>query len=497
MKCSFAIACASILLAASAFADARTDLLKHVGIDQNIGAVVPADIVFRDETGRTVRLGDYYGKRPIILSLVYHGCPMLCSTVLSELGVSLNVMPPSAGEEFDILTISFDARDTPEIAARKKDEYLRHYQRPHAAEGWHFLTGDQASIDRLTQAVGFRYLADPQFAGQFIHAGGILVLTPSGKISRYFYGINYAPKDLRLALIEAGEEKSGSLSDAVLLFCFGSSRNLLNLSVNAQSVGVQALYPKSIIATFHGIWSVAGFAAAGLGAWLIRQNVATAHHFLGVSVVLSGLVLVFFSGSLALPPSPPSGRPAFSWPEKTVLKYGLITFACMSCEGTFYDWSAVYFARVVVGPAAYATLGLTLYMVATTSGRFLGDWLVGRFGIKPILQASGVLMSTGLLLAAAFPTTLVAGLGFVLGGLGVSCVVPLVFSLVGKADPLRAGAAIASVSTVSYFGFLLMPPLVGFVAKAASLRWSFAMVALLGGLIVWVVPKLHEEAQKA
>lgn len=284
---------------------------------------------------------------------------------------------------------------------------------------------------------------------------------------------------------------------AVLLFCFGSSRNLLNLSVNAQSVGVQALYPKSIIATFHGIWSVAGFAAAGLGAWLIRQNVATAHHFLGVSVVLSGLVLVFFSGSLALPPSPPSGRPAFSWPEKTVLKYGLITFACMSCEGTFYDWSGVYFARVVVGPAAYATLGLTLYMVATTSGRFLGDWLVGRFGIKPILQASGVLMSTGLLLAAAFPTTLVAGLGFVLGGLGVSCVVPLVFSLVGKADPLRAGAAIASVSTVSYFGFLLMPPLVGFVAKAASLRWSFAMVALLGGLIVWVVPKLHEEAQKA
>ena len=283
----------------------------------------------------------------------------------------------------------------------------------------------------------------------------------------------------------------------VLLFCFGSSRNLLNLSVNAQSVGVQALYPKSIIATFHGIWSVAGFAAAGLGAWLIRQNVATAYHFLGVSVVLSGLVLVFFSGSLALPPSPPSGRPAFSWPEKTVLKYGLITFACMSCEGTFYDWSGVYFAKVVVGPAAYATLGLTLFMVATTSGRFLGDWLVGRFGIKPILQASGVLMSTGLLLAAAFPTTLVAGLGFILGGLGVSCVVPLVFSLVGKADPLRAGAAIASVSTVSYFGFLLMPPLVGFVAKATSLRWSFALVALLGWLIVWMVPKLREEAPKA
>ena len=281
---------------------------------------------------------------------------------------------------------------------------------------------------------------------------------------------------------------------AVLLFCFGSSRNLLNLSVNAQSVGVQALYSKSIIATFHGIWSVAGFAAAGLGGLLIRGNVATAYHFLGVSVVLSGLVLAFFPGSLVLPPSPPSGRPTFSWPEKTVLKYGLITFACMACEGTFYDWSGVYFAKVVVGPASFAPIGFPLYMVAMTSGRFLGDWLVGRFGIKPILQASGVLMSTGLLLAAAFPTTLVAGLGFVLGGLGVSCVVPLVFSLVGKANPLRVGAAIASVSTVSYFGFLVVPPLVGFVAKAASLRWSFALVALLGGLVVWVVRKLPEEA---
>ncbi|MDB5236779.1 MAG: transporter [Hymenobacter sp.] len=280
---------------------------------------------------------------------------------------------------------------------------------------------------------------------------------------------------------------------AMLLFAFGCSRNLLNLSVNAQSVGVQVLYPKSIIATFHGIWSVAGFAAAGLGALLIKGNVATSYHFVGVSVVLTALALAFFSGTLALPPSPPSGRSVFSWPEKTVLKYGLITFASMACEGTFYDWSGVYYANVVAAPKALAPIGFTLYMVAMTSGRFLGDWLVGRFGIKPILQTSGVLMSTGLLLAAAFPTPLVAGLGFVLGGLGVSCVVPLVFSLVGKANPLSAGAAIASVSTVSYFGFLMVPPLVGFVAKAASLRWSFALVALLGGLVFWLVPKLRNE----
>ncbi|WP_210518986.1 MFS transporter [Hymenobacter terricola] len=279
---------------------------------------------------------------------------------------------------------------------------------------------------------------------------------------------------------------------AGLLFCFGCSRNLLNLSVNAQSVGLQARYSRSIIATFHGIWSVAGFAAAGLGALLIRAEVTTTTHLVAVSVGLTALALAFFPGTLALPPAP-AARSFFSWPDKTVLKYGLITFASMACEGTFYDWSGVYFTEAVHAPKAQAAVGFTLYMVAMTTGRFLGDWLVGRFGIKPILQTSGLLMSTGLLLAAAFPTPLAAGLGFVLGGLGVSCVVPLVFSLVGRANPLGAGAAIASVSTVSYFGFLMVPPLVGFVAKAASLRWSFALVAVLGGLVVWLVPKLQEE----
>ena len=279
----------------------------------------------------------------------------------------------------------------------------------------------------------------------------------------------------------------------VLLFCFGSSRNLLNLSVNAQSVGVQAMYGRSIIATFHGIWSVAGFAAAGLGALLIKSDMPTTFHFVGVSVVLTSVALLYFPGSLRLPPSPRARSP-FAWPDKTVLKYGLITFASMACEGTFYDWSGVYFAQAVHAPKNIAPFGFAIYMVAMTSGRFLGDRLVGRFGIKPILQASGLLMSTGLLLAAAFPTPLLAGLGFVLGGFGVSCVVPLVFSLVGRANPLSAGGAIASVSTVSYFGFLMVPPLVGFVAKAANLRWAFAVVSLLGGLVVWLVPKLREDA---
>lgn len=298
--------------------------------------------------------------------------------------------------------------------------------------------------------------------------------------------------NLALALLGAAERP---WQLAVLLFCFGSSRNLLNLSVNAQSVGVQALYPRSIIATFHGIWSVAGFAAAGLGALLIKGNVPTAVHFGGVAAGLTALALVFFSGSLVLPPAP-AARSPFAWPTRTVLTFGLIAFASMACEGTFYDWSGVYFAEAVHAPKAVAALAFTFFMVSMTTGRFLGDGLVGRFGVKPVLRASGGLMSTGLLLAAAFPTPIVAGLGFVVGGLGVSCVVPLVFGLVGRANPRSAGTAIASVSTVSYFGFLLMPPLVGFVAKAASLRLSFALVALLGGLVVALVPRLRDEAEE-
>ncbi|SFQ53031.1 MFS transporter [Hymenobacter arizonensis] len=325
-------------------------------------------------------------------------------------------------------------------------------------------------------------------------AGLMLTLPVTGKLLQYYTSrqvmmVGALLYNLALALLGFVEH---TWQLAVLLFCFGSSRNLLNLSVNAQSVGVQALYDRSIIATFHGIWSVAGFAAAGIAALLIRNDVSTTFHFVAVSAVLTGVALAFFPGTLSLPPSPTT-KTLFPWPDKTVLKYGLITFASMACEGTFYDWSGVYFAQAVHAPKAIAPFGFTLYMVAMTTGRFLGDKLVERFGTKPLLQASGILMSTGLLMAAAFPTPLMAGIGFVLGGLGVSCVVPLVFGLVGKANPLSAGTAIASVSTVSYFGFLVVPPLVGFVAKAASLRWSFALVALLGGIIIWLVPKLREE----
>jgi len=276
----------------------------------------------------------------------------------------------------------------------------------------------------------------------------------------------------------------------LLLFCFGASRNLLNISVNAQSVGVQALYPRSIIAMFHGFWSVAGFAAAAVGAVLVKANVAPAYHFLGVGILLTGLGLLFFPRTLYLPPTTETRRPGLSaLSDPTLLRFGAIAFASMACEGTMYDWSAIYFAKAVHAPLA--TVGFATYMVAMTTGRFSGDWLVGRFGIKQMLQVSGLLMSLGMLLAALVPTLLVAGLGFVLVGLGVSCVVPLVFSMAGRSAALSGGAAIAAVSTVGYFGFLIVPPVVGFIAQAANLRWAFALMSGLGVLVVWLVAKVE------
>lgn len=198
----------------------KPNILRDVGIDPHPGAAIPGDLVFNDEAGRPVKLGQYFGKRPMILTLVYFKCPMLCTMVLNDVTRTINSLPQSCGEQFDILTISFDPHETPALAAAKKDQYIRAYRRPHASDGWHFLTGSQASIDRLTKTAGFRYAWDAQH-GVWAHASGIMVLTPTGKIARYFYGIDYAPVDLRLALLEAGEQKiSKSTSDRILLYCF-------------------------------------------------------------------------------------------------------------------------------------------------------------------------------------------------------------------------------------------------------------------------------------
>ncbi len=197
----------------------QTDIQKQVGIDQHLNAQVPLDLVFTDETGRDVRLGDYFGKRPVVLALVYYECPMLCTEVLNGLTAAIGVLNFEVGREFDVVAVSFNPKEGPELAAQKKANYLKRYGRPQTAAGWHFLTGKEESIRRLTETVGFRYVYLPE-NGQYAHGAAVEVLTPRGVISRYFYGIEYSPRDLRFGIMEASEERIGSPVDNVLLLCY-------------------------------------------------------------------------------------------------------------------------------------------------------------------------------------------------------------------------------------------------------------------------------------
>ena len=199
--------------------DGKPRMLEGVAIDQKLDAQLPLDLMFNDESGTQVRLGDYFGKRPVVLSLVYYNCPMLCNQVLNGLTGSMDTLSFDVGKEFEVVTVSFDPRETSELARRKKETYIQWYKRPGASEGWHFLTGDKHSIEKLTEAVGFRYRYDPA-TDQFAHASGIMLATSQGKLARYFYGIDYAPRDLKLGLIETSENKIGTPVDKLVLYCY-------------------------------------------------------------------------------------------------------------------------------------------------------------------------------------------------------------------------------------------------------------------------------------
>lgn len=194
-------------------------IVRDAGIDQRLNDQVPLDLEFTDDAGRVVRLGEYAGKRPIVLALVYFGCPMLCNQVLNGLTSSLKVLKLEPGKDFEVVVASFNPNETPTLAAAKRANYLKDYGRPGTDAGWHFLTGSQTSILHLTSAVGFRYVWDEP-SKQYVHASAIMLLTPEGKLSRYFYGVEYSPKDMRLGLIEASQNRIGTVVDQVLLYCY-------------------------------------------------------------------------------------------------------------------------------------------------------------------------------------------------------------------------------------------------------------------------------------
>jgi protein SCO1/2 len=194
-------------------------MVRGVGIDQNLNGQIPLELNFKDDTGQNIRLGTYFRKKPVVLALVYYECPMLCDMVLNGLTHTMEQMSLDVNKDYDVVTVSFNPKEFWQLAGAKKSNYLEKYQRKGAAEGWHFLTGKEESIKALADAAGFHYKYDP-VTKQFAHASGIIVLTPEGKIARYFYGIEYKPRDVRLALVEASKNKIGTLADTVMLYCF-------------------------------------------------------------------------------------------------------------------------------------------------------------------------------------------------------------------------------------------------------------------------------------
>jgi len=278
----------------------------------------------------------------------------------------------------------------------------------------------------------------------------------------------------------------------LVLFCFGSARNMMNLSLNTQAVDVQALYSRSILTTMHGIWSLAGFAGAGLGYLMVLFNVSTRWHLLSVSLLLVAAAIVCFPYTLEKKPVPQEKKPVFSLPDKQMMKFALICFGSMACENIMYDWSGIYFLKVIHSSKAASIGAYVIYMVMMTIGRFGGDKLVGVIGIKKLLLYSGWLIFSGLLVVVLLPYRIIASLGFAMVGLGVSCIVPLVFSMAGKVKNANTGQSLAAVSTIGYLGFLLVPPMVGFIAQATNLRWSFAVIALMSTIIIFNVAAIPD-----
>ena len=273
----------------------------------------------------------------------------------------------------------------------------------------------------------------------------------------------------------------------ICLLVFGFSSNAVNISVNTQAVAAEVLYQKPILASFHGIWSLAGFTGAGIGTYMIGKQIIPLHHF---ALVMGLVVLVVAITSRYLKDDKvASGGPVFVMPDNSLIKLGVIAFCSMICEGAMFDWSVIYFKKVVLAQGAWMGAGYTAFMLTMASGRFIADWFAHRFGLKRTLQISGLLTATGLLIAVIFPMLYTALLGFLLVGFGVSSVVPLVYSAAGRSKTMSPGVALAAVSTIGFMGFLIGPPVIGFVAGIATLRASFTLIAAMGICVAVVSTK--------
>jgi len=266
------------------------------------------------------------------------------------------------------------------------------------------------------------------------------------------------------------------------LICFGFASNSVNISVNTQAVAAEVMYKKPIMASFHGLWSLAGFTGAGIGTFMIANGIAPLHHFMLITAIV--IVMIILTAKYLKDDKVTNSGPVFVMPDKSLITLGIIAMCSMICEGAMFDWSVIYFKKVVLAPTALVGIGFTAFMCTMAGGRFIADWFAHRYGLKRILQTSGTLTVTGLLIAVIFPYFYTAMAGFLLVGAGVSSVVPMVYSAAGKSKTMAPGVALAAVSTIGFIGFLFGPPIIGFIAGLATLRASFIFIAFMGTCVV-------------
>ena len=273
-----------------------------------------------------------------------------------------------------------------------------------------------------------------------------------------------------------------------VLFCFGFTSNAVNISINTQAVATEKLYNKPILASFHGLWSLAGFAGAAIGTLMIGKGIDPSVHF-GLIFVVVVVGVAIAARYLQDDAGTVQSGPVFVMPDASLVKLGAVAFCSMICEGAMFDWGVVYFKKVIHAENAWMAAGYTAFMSTMAAGRFVADWFSGQFGLKRTLQVSGSLTATGLMIAVLFPYLIPALAGFLLVGAGVSSVVPLVYSAAGRSATMSPGVALAAVSTIGFAGFLIGPPMIGFIAGAFSLRASFTLIAAMGVCVVIVSSK--------
>jgi len=324
--------------------------------------------------------------------------------------------------------------------------------------------------------------------------GGVLFLIPTGQLcamalSGYLVGKFGSKKTLSFAalLYPTAMLSLGAVREvwqlALGLFLFGMCANLTNISINTQGVGVERIYRRSIMASFHGIWSLAGFTGGLISTLMVGNNVPPLEHFCIIYVLVLTIILILRSRILPRDTARDANhtkRQVFSKPDKAIIILGTIVFGSMICEGTMFDWSGVYFQKIINPPKELVRLGYIAFMFTMAGGRFAADWMVTRFGITNILRTAGITITVGMLIAVLFPYILTATFGFLLVGIGTSSVVPLCYGIAGKSKTMHPGVAVASVASIGFMGFLIGPPIIGFVAQASSLRWSFALIAMFG-----------------